>query len=164
MDRLRLKSAYQLARNQSTDTSTKLGAILYSDKFAIGQGVNRLPKGVLHLPERLERPLKYEFTEHAERNAIYDAARHGFPTDKAKLYAPWFACTDCGRAIIEAGIKEVIGHAPIYRLDKRLDGRKDWQDSIEKTLQMFREAKVKFRWIDDFLDEKVFFNGEWHIV
>ena len=43
----------------------------------IAKGYNRFPPAVWISPERLARPAKYAFTEHAERIAIYEAARMG---------------------------------------------------------------------------------------
>jgi dCMP deaminase len=49
--------------------------------------------------------------EHAERDAIYKAAFVGMQTEGATLYVPWFACADCARAIIAAGITRVVGNS-----------------------------------------------------
>ena len=38
---------------------------------------NTFPKGVKSSKERLERPLKYFYIEHAERGAVYEAAKLG---------------------------------------------------------------------------------------
>ena len=46
--------------------------------------------------------------EHAERNAIYNAARCGTPLEGCTLYVEIMPCMDCGRAIVQAGIREVI--------------------------------------------------------
>lgn len=68
------------------------------------------PELVLH-PERWERPLKYDFVEHAERNAVYNAARVGIPLKGCRAYLNWepHPCKDCAKAFIQAGITEVIG-------------------------------------------------------
>ena len=164
-----LEMAYKLAIN-SKDTSTQNGAVLIRrindlDEI-IGKGINCFPRGVKYSEERLSRPLKYFYTEHAERNAILDAARQGNSTEGSILYCPWFACADCGRAIIQAGIKEVIGWQGIEKMIKETSRGSDsmnWKKSIECALQMFDEAEVKYRWVEGNLsqkDLKILFSGK----
>lgn len=121
-----------LVSEKSKDTSTKVGCVLVGPHDQVlSTGFNGFPRGVaetvteyetspgafhswkrtfLH-PDRWTRPVKYEFAEHAERNAIYNAARHGVKLDGARAYLNWEACpcTDCARAFIQAGIVEVVG-------------------------------------------------------
>ena len=106
-----LRIAAQEAAAGSHDMHTQNGAILVPRAAAyVCVGVNKVPAGIWASPDRLARPAKYEYIEHAERMAIYQAARVGTPTRGATLYCPWFACMDCARAIIVAGITEVVGH------------------------------------------------------
>ena len=53
--------------------------------------------GVNDLTNRFERPVKYMYFEHAERNAIFTAARHGIRTEGATLYVQALPCVDCAR-------------------------------------------------------------------
>ena len=53
--------------------------------------------GVQDLTDRFERPMKYLYFEHAERNAIFTAARHGIRTEGATLYVQALPCVDCAR-------------------------------------------------------------------
>jgi dCMP deaminase len=53
------------------------------------------------------RPTKYLWIEHAERNAICNAARAGTATEGCTLYVELMPCMDCARAIVQAGIVEV---------------------------------------------------------
>jgi len=53
-------------------------------------------------PERLERPAKYLWLEHAERNAICNAARAGTATEACTIYVEIMPCMDCARAIVQA--------------------------------------------------------------
>jgi dCMP deaminase len=46
--------------------------------------------------------------EHAERNAICNAARCGTALDGCTLYVEIMPCMDCARAIVQAGIREVV--------------------------------------------------------
>lgn len=72
-----LKQAYEFAK-KSNDMSTQNAAFLVDEDGKIYvREINRFPDGVKETAERWERPLKYKFVEHAERNAIYAAARKG---------------------------------------------------------------------------------------
>ena len=44
---------------------------------------------------------------HAERNAIYAAAREGIRLEGSTIFTPGLPCPDCARAIIQAGIVEI---------------------------------------------------------
>lgn len=137
----RLKAAYLVAQGYSTDPSTQNGAILVNGRgIIVASGANHFPKGVKDSPDRWIRPLKYSYVEHAERNSIYDAAKHGVATEGLVMYCPWFACTDCARAIIQAGITKVVGHdTPIHG-----EGSKSWQDSIAIANTMLDEAGIEY--------------------
>jgi dCMP deaminase len=103
----------QLAASKSKDQSTKCGAIIVGpDNEVVSTGFNGFPRNVNEdIEDRWERPQKYEWTEHGERNAIFNAARVGVSTRGCKMYMNYQVecCSDCTRAIIQAGIVEVIG-------------------------------------------------------
>ena len=102
--------AYTIAM-RSPDESTKVGCVITSkDNTIISTGYNGLPRG-MEIPEgdpRLKRPLKYNYFEHAERNAIYNACRNGLSCLNTILFVPWIPCADCARGIVQAGICQVI--------------------------------------------------------
>jgi dCMP deaminase len=168
-----LKYAYTLAQ-KSPDPSTQNGAIIVMTNSIfsldvpnlIGKGYTGFPNGVNQTPERQVRPLKYQYVEHAERVAIYDAAFHGNLVREGIMYAPWFACAECGRAIVMSGISEVIGSTWPEKFwnDSRqhgCDSRIDWSKSIEHALAMFDESGVKYRWVDGPIDGiEVLFDGK----
>jgi len=134
-----LRLAYEHAAAGSHDNSTHTGAVLVTrDRAYVFPVANRFPEGVEVTPERLnDRDLKLQFMEHAERWAIYQAARFGRATEGATMYAPWFACADCARAIACAGIEKVVGHqAPFDRTPER------WLKSIEIGNTILDEAGV----------------------
>jgi dCMP deaminase len=63
-------------------------------------------------PERWhKRPEKYQWVEHAERNAVFNAARKGVRLEGGIAYLNWepIPCSDCTRALIQAGIVEIVG-------------------------------------------------------
>jgi dCMP deaminase len=106
--------AYRYA-TKSPDPSTQNGAVLRTRAgrlYKTTAACNDFPKGLSIVAERLQRPLKYSFIEHAERNAIYAAARLGLWADGLEMVATWAACADCARAIVQAGIVRLIRHNP----------------------------------------------------
>lgn len=153
-----LKQAYLEAKSNSTDPSTQNGAILVDGMSGeiISYGSNHFPFGVKESPERWERPAKYAWVEHAERNSIFAAARQGTSTKGLIMYCPWFACTDCARAIIQAGIRKVIGHDTSVHLS----GSQSWKDSIAIAYQMFDEAGVRYKHIPGEMGLTIRFNGK----
>ena len=89
---------------RSKDPNTQIGCVIAGPAHEIrSTGYNSLPRGIRDdVPERLERPTKYLWMEHAERNAIYNAARCGTPLEGCTLYVEIMPCMDCGRAIVQA--------------------------------------------------------------
>lgn len=114
IDRVILGQLYREATN-SPDTSTQLASVVMSKGGVVKwstMSYNGFVNGWEPKAEDYERPRKYLVTEHAERRAIYKAAKSGVSTDGATLYATWAACTDCARAIVEAGFKRLVRHYP----------------------------------------------------
>ncbi len=89
-----------------------VGAVIVGTDLEIrSTGYNGLPRGVLDNDDaRFDRPSgeKFFWFEHAERNAIYNAARMGVPLANCSIYVNRFPCADCARAIIQSGINAVI--------------------------------------------------------
>lgn len=150
-----LRLAFQTAAEHSDDPSTQNGAVLVPQVGFVASAANCLPRNIASSPTRLKRPEKYRWIEHAERAAIYAAARAGTKTDKAVLYVCWFACPDCARAIIEAGIREVVGHVTPRHLTP---GR--WLAEVSKGERMLMEAGVSVRWLNAKIGVPILFNGE----
>lgn len=136
------------AGGYSEDPSTQNAALLYNpadlhDETIVNTlAVNSFPRGVKALPERWERPLKWAYVEHAERNSIYEAAIRGFSTYGLTMVSPWAACADCARAIIQAGVLELITLHPDPIPIER------WDESIQIGLGMLDEAGVKVTYVD----------------
>jgi dCMP deaminase len=130
----------RVAALRSKDRSTQIGCVIVGrDNATLSTGYNSFPAGIDDTaPERHERPEKYFWTEHAERNAIYLAARRGTPLEGSTLYCTWVPCMDCGRAIVQAGITHVFGYA------MRLDDPK-WKADFDRVVTLFKEAAVNFR-------------------
>lgn len=125
---------------KSKDQSTKFGAVIVGpDNEVRSVGYNSFVRGINDTVEfRQTRPEKYYWFEHAERNAIYNAARTGVVLKGCRLYVQRHPCADCARAIIQSGIVEVILESS-FLWDER------WKDSIDRAMIMFREAGVVVR-------------------
>ena len=99
-----------LAAMRSKDPNTQVGAcIVGEDKRIISTGYNGFPRGCSDddFPwDREGEETKYPFVVHAELNAILNAG--GRNVNGATLYVGLFPCNECAKAIIQAGIKEVV--------------------------------------------------------
>lgn len=73
---------------------------------------NTFPAGVADHDWRHDGDGRFVWMEHAERNAIYAAARLGRSLDGAKLTSTFFPCIDCARAIVQTGIRTVTTYEP----------------------------------------------------
>jgi deoxycytidylate deaminase len=152
-----LRLAYQTAASGSDDPSTHNGSVLVTTTDYLLCGSNHFPGGVEKKADRLERPKKYAYMEHAERDVILEAARRGVITDGATLYVPWYACADCARAIIGAGISRVVGHKQMF-----LKTPERWRASISDGDAMLDEAGVIREQYDGPIGGvQVLFDGEW---
>lgn len=102
----------KLSALRSKDPNTQVGACIVSrDNKILSMGYNGFPIGCSddELPwaregEELDR--KYVYTVHSELNAILNY--RGGSLDGAKLYVTLFPCNECAKAIIQAGIRELI--------------------------------------------------------
>jgi dCMP deaminase len=132
-----------LVAMKSKDRSTHVGSVIVGPDHEIrSTGYNSFPRRLNDdVPARHERPLKYIYTEHAERNAVYNAARIGVSCRNCILYTSACPCVDCARAIIQSGISEVVVHSenPLNRHDR-------WQTSFDVAMEMFDECGVRFGW------------------
>ena len=156
-----------LVSQKSKDPSTKVGCIIVgNDNAILSTGFNGFPRGVKEetsytdiydesglvmgqasskLLDRWNRPEKYSWVEHAERNAIYNAARHGICTLGTRAYLNFepHPCADCTRALIQAGIVEIIGpNIPFKGVGSGINYNLDYAKT------MCEEAGVKLRVID----------------
>jgi len=113
IDRL-LELAIASAR-QSPSRPRKVGAVLVlADEVTTVVACNDFPVGVRDLEARHAHPERLLWIEHAERNAIFAAARSGLATAGATLIATFHPCADCARAIVQAGITTLYTLAPDF--------------------------------------------------
>lgn len=110
-----------LSAQRSKDPGTQVGAcIVDANKKILSMGYNGMPRGchdtLMPWARESNNPeeTKYLYVCHAELNAIlnYDGTNlHG-----ATIYTTLFPCNECAKALIQAGIKEVV-----YLSDKYAD-------------------------------------------
>ena len=128
----------RLAASKSKDASTKVGAVIAGPANEVRSiGYNGPPRGADDtIPKIHERPLKYRWFEHAERNAIYNAARAGICTNGCVMYTNYPPCSDCARGIVQAGIVEVVVEA---------ESPPHWQADCAIGKEILSECGVKLR-------------------
>lgn len=127
----------------SKDRSRQVGCVVVGeDNIVRAIGFNGFPRGLNdEVAVRHQRPAKYLWTEHAERNAIYAAARLGTSLAGTKMYVPWFPCVDCARAIVQAGIIELIAIKPDMNDPQ-------WGEGFAVSIEMLTEAGVRVRYLN----------------
>ena len=115
MDIDRLVEQAIAAARRSPSRPRKVGAVLVlADGATTLVACNDFPAGVRDLEVRHAHPERLLWIEHAERNAIFAAARGGLATAGATLIATFHPCADCARAIVQAGIATLHTLAPDF--------------------------------------------------
>ena len=99
-----------LASERSTCPRMHCGCVLVKDRFVLATGYNgSIPNqphcedvGCLIVDNHCVR------TNHAEINALVQAAVHGISIKGSTAYITNMSCTTCSKALIAAGIKRVV--------------------------------------------------------
>jgi dCMP deaminase len=130
---------------KSKDRYTQIGAVVVgSDNQIVSTGYNSFPRGIDDsVDERQERPEKYYWFEHAERNSLYNAALIGVSTKGCTMYLTCgIPCSDCARGIINSGIKKIVC--------ERVGGAvgKKWEEHAKRSIEMFNEAGVRIEYYE----------------
>ncbi len=131
----------EVVKLKSKDQSTQIGAVVVGEgKNVLSTGYNSFPRGLDDsLQERQERPEKYFWMEHAERNAIYNAALEGVSLKNSTIYlTSGLPCMDCARGIVNSGIKVVWCKRVCTTKNKE-----KWEESQKKSLQLLNECGVE---------------------
>jgi dCMP deaminase len=149
-----LRLAAQTAAEASHDDSTQNGAVLVPKDGFVAAAANHFPAMAVW-----SKPEKYRYIEHAERAAIFAAAKAGTKTAGSTLYCLWYACPECARAIICAGVSEVVGHVtPRQATPDR------WVEQVLAGERMLMQAGVSMRWMAEPLGVTILFDGrEMHL-
>ena len=127
-----LKKATKIASN-SKDQSTKVGAFIVDEEeiSPLGFGYNGMPRGMPDEdPVKNERPEKYLWFEHAERNAIYNAAQQIM--NNSVIFLSHFPNMEATRAIVSSGIQKIV----LPELDKTAE-------HYSRVMEMLHYSKVE---------------------
>ena len=131
---------------KSKDVNTQIGAIIVGkDKEIVSTGYNSFPRGLDDGKQsRQERPEKYYWFEHGERNAIYNAARIGVSTKGCTMYLSCgIPCVDCTRGIINSVITRIF-------CEKGVTTKGDhWEENYNRSWDMLEEAGINIQFYDD---------------
>jgi dCMP deaminase len=132
----------KLISTWSKDPDVQVGCVIVGpDREVRSVGYNGLPRGVNdEIEERLTRPGKDDWFEHAERNAIFNSSRMGVALLGCTAYVNGvhgFPCGPCARAFVQCGIKRLVGLPPDMSNEK-------YAKSYSNTMKMFQEAGVAF--------------------
>lgn len=138
-----------LSARRSKDPSTQVGACIVNEKNKIvGAGYNGLPMGCDDDEFPWEKQgefleTKYPYICHAELNAILNNI--GMDLKGCKIYTALFPCNECSKAIIQAGITEVI-----YLSDKY-----EGSDIFKASRYMLDKAGVRCRKVETRISDLV---------
>jgi len=132
-----------LTAMRSKDPSTQVGAcIASSDNRVLSVGYNGAPNGFSDdsFPwgrEGEHYETKYPYVCHAELNAILNFRGNMRELQGARIYVHFFPCVECTKAIIQAGIKEVI-----YTHDF---DHESFGVETKASIRMFEECGITYR-------------------
>ena len=135
-----------LVATKSKDESMKVGAVVISGSngnVILSTGYNGFVRYADDEDEaKKARPEKYNWTCHGELNAICNAARVGTALNRSRMYVTCHPCVECARAIVQAGIIEVIipskDDDPFWK-----EGRwGEWEESFKKAREVLKEGRV----------------------
>ena len=133
--------AAQLASCRSPNRVRRVGAVLVARDGTEIAACNTFPAGVRDIEERHAGDGRFVWMEHAERHAIFEAARRGIATAGGRLTTTFFPCIDCARAIVGSGIACL--DTPAAALDDPV-----WGASFGRSELILREGGVEIRIVD----------------
>lgn len=141
----------QRAAGASDDPDKEVGCVIvnpFMDTLVM-DAANTMPGGITVRADRQTKPEKFDWIEHAERNAIFRAARAGIRTAGMTMYLPWFPCHECARAIIQARIAELVCMRPDFSHHK-------WGRSHEIATEMLDECDmITVRYFEESRDRQL---------
>lgn len=123
----------------------QVAAVVVKDRRIVSTGYNGTPRGAKNCNEggcprcnglaTAGSALDECLCNHAEENAVAQAAYHGIAIRGATIYCTYSPCLRCTKLIINAGIEEVVYNAR-YDLD-------------ETAMSLLRECEVRVRGIQE---------------
>lgn len=121
-----------LVSERATCPRMHCGCVLVRDRQILSTGYNGSIPGDAHCEDAgcLVIDNHCVRTIHAEMNAILQCSSHGRSTHDASAYVTNMPCTNCAKALVTAGIKEVV----IFS---------DYHDTLAE--EFFAKANVKIK-------------------
>ncbi len=133
----------KLSGLRSKDPNTQVGCCIVNNKKKIvAVGYNGMPIGCndkdfpWSVKEGSLENTKYAYVVHAELNAILNSTQQ---LEGCTIYVSLFPCNECSKAIIQAGIKEIV-----YADDKYAD-----TPSIKASKRMLETCGVVMRKVEE---------------
>ena len=127
-----------LISRKSLDPNTKHGCVVTDkDNSLLSLGYNSPPRKCKDDQIPLTRPIKYKYFEHAESNAIINAARIGVSLRDSIFYITGPPCVDCFRKILNVGASQII-YGPI---ESHMISEED--KKVIKNLKNMREIDMR---------------------
>ena len=148
--------AYREA-TKSDDRDTQVGIVLFASHYEDHPALRLAGYSVLGGCNRVarrypggqwwERPQKYDWIMHAERNVVALAARLGVPLLNSIAYVwasrPLFCCAACANDLVAAGVREIVFN---HRVD--FDGEDAERYGFGAAREIFDLNGVAYRFLD----------------
>ena len=136
-----------LASERATCPRMHCGCVIVRNKNVLATGYNGSLPGLPHCDDVgcLVVDNHCIRTNHAEMNAITQAARNGVSIEGATAYVTNMPCTTCAKALIGAGIRRVVVFSDYHSTHaeaffKEADVRLYRQDMPDKTINYYLES------------------------
>lgn len=121
----------------SKDPSTKCGCVLVRDRRILATGYNGFPANLSDSLDRYSnREYKLAVVIHAEKNAIFNAAKNGATIEGATAYINWHPCGQCASALIQAGVVKVVCPDPNTAPER-------WRENFKIANDLLFEAGIQ---------------------
>ena len=139
---VRFMEMAELVSTWSMDKKRKVGVVIVNENnMVLSIGYNSFASKINeNLEYRHIKPIKNFYVEHGERNAIFNAAKHGVKLNNSTMYVSWFPCSECCRAIIQSGVKTVVCVRPDYSDDS-------WGETFKVSTDMFDESGIEIKYV-----------------
>jgi dCMP deaminase len=127
----------------SKDPSKKVCALFIAPEShqILSAGYNGLPRKIKETDERWNKPEKYNFIVHAEKNGIYNACRNGVSLKDSICIVTMFPCSNCAKGLIQVGIKELITSKPDFNHER-------WGEDFKYSFEMLKEVGIHIIYIN----------------
>jgi hypothetical protein len=93
------------------------------------------------LPTDSAKPVTFLASNEFEAVSFIEDGTNAAPLSGAKMYLPWFPCVDCARAIVQAGIVELVAIRPDTNDPQ-------WGKDFIIAQELLDEAGVRVRYLE----------------